>query len=187
MFVADALVNRRAAVRTGEGVVGYALVYDGGPPLPTDAWLVRGRPLREVAAYATSWNLRLASLGVAALNAWYAAPDRIARLPGVVCGASESFLPRMSETLRSRKTTVVGHFRGIEDLGDDITILERHPRGDDLPDSACEWVLPDSEIVVSTGSAIVNMTLPRLLALCPHAEVYLVGPTAPPHPPIRSP
>ncbi len=60
VHVVDALVNRRAVVRTSEGAVGYALGYDGGPPVPTDAWLVRGRPLREVAAYATSWNLRLA-------------------------------------------------------------------------------------------------------------------------------
>lgn len=179
--VADAVVNRWAAVRTDSGAVGLAMAFDGGPRAPAEAWRVRGRPLREVAAYAKSWDLRLASLGVAALNAWYAQPERLNRIPGIQWGPDTSFFPRVASGPEGRRTVVVGHFRGIEDLGE-VTVLERDPRGADLPDSACEYVLPAAELVAITGSALVNKTLPRLLALARGAQVHLVGPTATPAP-----
>lgn len=180
--VTDVVLNRWAAVATDQGTVGLGAAFDGGPPVDPSAWRVRGRPLREVAALARSWNLRLAGLGVAALNAWYAAPDRVAALPGVRFGHDADYFGRWGSVLGTRPTAVIGHFPDVEGLSGDITVLERRTRGDDLPDSACEYVLPRCELVAITGSTVVNKTLPRLLELTRRAEVHLVGPTAPPVP-----
>lgn len=177
-----ALANRWAAVRTDLGDVGVAMAYPSGPRAPAEAWQVTGRPLREVAALATSWDLRLASVGVAALNAWYAAPDRLAARPGTTWGPETGFFRRLAAEVGVRRTVVVGHFPDVESLTGDVTVLERAPRGDDLPDSAAEYVLPDAELVAITGSTVVNKTLPRLLELAKDADVHLLGPSAPPHP-----
>ena len=56
-------------------------------------------------------------------------------------------------------------------------ILEREPKSGDYPDSACEYLLPECDLVVITGSAAINKTLPRLLELSRNAEVVLTGPT----------
>ena len=60
-----------------------------------------------------------------------------------------------------------------------LTGLEQHPQPGELPDSACEYVLPEQDIVFVTGSAFVNKTMPRLLTLCQNAETILLGPTVP--------
>lgn len=78
------------------------------------------------------------------------------------------------------RSAVIGHFSFVEQLGGRTVVLERRPRGDDLPDSACEYELPGREVVAITGSALTNKTLPRLLELCAGARVHLVGPSAPP-------
>ncbi len=184
IVVTDALVNRWAALRTDTGAVGLGMSYEAGPRSCPDDWAVRGRPLRDVARYAKSWDLRLASLGVAALNAWYATPERLDALAAagheVVRGRASNFFRRHAGILGVRKTAIVGHFPDVDDLTGDVTVLERRTRGNDLPDPACEYVLPGCELVAITGSTVVNKTLPRLLELAKDAEVHLVGPTAPP-------
>ena len=178
-IVTGALANRWAAVRTDSGSVGVAMTYPIGPRAPHASWQVIGRPLRDVAALATSWDLRLASVGVAALNAWYADPDRLATIPGLTWGPEASFFHRMRDALATRRTVLVGHFPGVEELEGDITVLEREPRDDDLPDTAAEFVVPGAELVAITGSTLVNKTLPRLLTLAGDADVHLLGPSAP--------
>lgn len=179
--VVDVLVNRWTAVRTDAGTVGLAMSCEGGPRSGPDVWKLRGRSLREVAACSMSWDLRLASVGVAALNAWYASPERLAAL-GVSTGPAASYFARHSGELGRVATAVVGHFRDVEGLSGDVKVLERRPRGSDLPDPACEYVLPGCQRVVISGSALVNKTLPRLLQLAAGAEVHLVGPSASPAP-----
>ena len=66
----------------------------------------------------------------------------------------------------------------LRDAGE-VYILERHPRPGDYPDSACEFLLPKCDIVLITGSSLVNKTLPRLLELCRNAYTILTGPTVP--------
>jgi len=45
-------------------------------------------------------------------------------------------------------------------------------------------VLPSSEFVFITGTALVNKTMPRLLQLSRRAFVVLLGPTTPLFPPL---
>ena len=56
-------------------------------------------------------------------------------------------------------------------------ILDREPKPGDYPDSACEYLLPDCDLVVVTGSAAINKTMPRILELSRNAEIVLTGPS----------
>jgi len=63
-----------------------------------------------------------------------------------------------------------------------LHIIERSLAGQDediLPDTACEENIPKADMVIITGSAIVNGTIDRLLELSRSArEVVVMGPTA---------
>lgn len=177
--VTDAQVNRWAMVRTDHDAAGICAVYDGGPSSPSEAWQVQGRRLRDVAANVFSWDNRLAALGVAAINAYWNDPDRVAGLPGLRRGSGTNFFETAAATLGQRRTAIVGHFPIVDHLEGDIVVLQREACGRDLPDAAAEYVLPGCEVVVITGSAVTNRTLPRLLELCATAQVHIVGPSTP--------
>jgi len=170
-------------VRSGEGL-GLAMAPPEGRAAPTGAGRIARLSLLETARRAKSWNFSDAALGVAALNAFHNAPDRVQPLIADVrytthtgTNAFEYMLPRVT----GKRVTVIGHFRGLDRMAEhcDLTILERRPQPGDLPDPACEDVLPRSDFVFITGTTLINKTLPRLLALSRGAFVSLVGPTTP--------
>lgn len=175
ILVEDAYLGpSRSFVETG-GCLGMAQVYGSGTAAPE---LLR-RPLRDAAALSKSWDFQTASLGVAAINAWY---NRMALLKECRVQPEEdntSALINYRELLRGKKVAVVGHFYMIEQEKDvcDMIVLERKPQPGDLPDSACEYVLPEMDFVFITGSAMVNKTMPRLLQLSQQAVTILAGPT----------
>ena len=170
-------------VRSEEGL-GLAMAPPEGRAAPTDAGRIAGRGLREVAARAKSWNFADAALGVAALNAHHNAPARVRRLlddPRYASHTGTNAFEFMRPRIVGKRVTVIGHFRGLEQLAEvcELTILERRPQPGDLPDPACEDVLPRSDFVFITGTTLINKTLPRLLELSRGAFVSLVGPTTP--------
>lgn len=133
-----------------------------------------------VAAQAVkSWNLREAGFGMAAANACCNTPERLAAL-----GCAEPFSNYCTRGLSLDGLTVgvVGHLKMPEEITADakaVYILERAPGRGDYPDSACDFLLPECEVVLITGSALVNKTLPHLLELCRDAVTILTGPTVP--------
>ena len=63
----------------------------------------------------------------------------------------------------------------------EVQVFERNPqlRGDALPDTFVDLILPKSDVVVISGSSLVNGTLDRLLELSKKARfVVFAGPTA---------
>lgn len=101
-----------------------------------------GMPLRELAQASKSWNLREASFGMAAVNAYYNTPERLERL-----GAYEPVENYCTAGLDLRGQTigVVGHLKltpGIRSSAAQIWTLERDPKPGDYPDSACDELLP---------------------------------------------
>ena len=187
LTVTDALLARVALVRNSAGGVGTASNDGGGGhERAVDRRPVVGRPLRDVAALVRSWDFALASLGVAALNSWLNSAERldaVGNLDGVRVDRRDVdvFAARASE-LAGLRVALIGHFsQGIRALGDstELTVLERVPRGGDLPDSACEFVLPRMDVVFITGMTVANKTLPRLLELSSDARVILTGPSVP--------
>jgi uncharacterized protein (DUF4213/DUF364 family) len=143
--------------------------------------------LRDLACQTTSWNFMEASVGVAALNAWYSTPEH-ASAAGMKMEQAKSNdgFDLYRSMCTGRKVTVVGHFPLIERLADEceLTVLEREPRDADLPDPACEFVIPHQDAVFMTGITLTNKTMPRLLQLAgtSHASTILVGPSVVPAP-----
>jgi len=154
---------------------------------------VVGQPLKRIAELVKSWNFLEAALGAAAINAWYNAPGRVTALTGFVgedpqdmsmeSRKKQDAFTAYAREAAGKKVAVIGHFPHIEtQLGPvcALSILERNPIGEDYPDSACEYILPEQDYVFITGVTLVNKTLPRLLALArPGARVVLVGPSVP--------
>lgn len=163
---------------------------------------LRGMPLREVAELAKSWCFEEATLGVAALNAYYAQPalldplgatyDEPIELPdGTIrkMDAFELYRPRIEAASAAAceaggegraHVTVIGHFPHVDRIAEyaDLTVLERNCTQElDTPDPACEYVLPKTDFAFVTGVTIINKTAPRLLDLTKNATTVFVGPS----------
>jgi uncharacterized protein (DUF4213/DUF364 family) len=138
-----------------------------------------GLPLKEAARAAMSWNLTEASFGLAACNAFYNTPERMAALD---CALPGNVYPTAGLDLHDKTVGIVGHMngpRGLRDIARAVYVLERRPRPGDYPDAACDWLLPRCDVVIITGSSLINKTLPHLLDLCENAVTILTGPSVP--------
>jgi len=138
-----------------------------------------GKTLKEVALAAKSWNLTEAGFGMAAINAFYNTPQRLEQL-----GAYEPFENYCTDglDLHGKHIGVVGHLNmpaTVYEQAASVRILERSPRPGDYPDSACDWLIPQCDVVIMTASTLVNKTLPHLLDLCRNAYTILAGPSCP--------
>lgn len=83
--------------------------------------------------------------------------------------------------LQGQKIVVIGRYPNMECAleGLNYQVLERQPQGDDLPDSAAEFILPQADWVFITATSIINKTFPRLCALSKNAVSVLMGPSTP--------
>ena len=138
-----------------------------------------GIPLKELAATAKSWNLTEAGFGMAAVNAFYNTHAKLDRL-----GAYEPFDNYCTHgvDLKDKRIGVIGHLNmpsSVYEQARQVLILERNPRPGDYPDSACDYLLPQCDVVIMTASTLVNKTLPHLLDLCKNAYTILAGPSCP--------
>lgn len=153
---------------------------------------LRGHELREVAELSKSWCFEEATLGVAALNAWYSRPGLIeaagatyddelaATQPGKPADAFDRYRPAIEAAGGKARVVVVGHFPHVAGIADyaRLTVLERNCRdGLDTPDPACEYVLPEADFAFITGVTLINKTAPRLLDLARDATTVMVGPS----------
>ena len=153
---------------------------------------LRGLPLKAVAELSKSWCFEESTLGVAALNAYYAQKplldplgavyDEPVELPdGTVrkMDAFELYRPRIAAR-KDANVTVVGHFPHVDRIAEyaNLTVLERNCTHElDTPDPACEYVVPQTDYLFMTGVTIINKTAPRLLDLAKDATVVMVGPS----------
>lgn len=149
--------------------------------------------LREVAELSKSWCFEEASLGVAALNAWYSQRslldplgctyDAAVEVPdGTIrkMDAFEMYRPQISTAGGDARVVVVGHFPHVERIEEyaRLTVLERKcSQAGDVPDPACEYVIPGADYLFMTGVTLINKTAPRLLDLAANATTVFVGPS----------
>ena len=189
-FIVDELIcgNHDAYIRSGNGagIAAYRLYETRMPMFVKD---MMGLPLREVATCVKSWNFLEASIGAAAINAYYNNPQ-VARANGVAFSDAQRvedrrfdpFIMAQNE-VKGKKVTVVGHFPHLESLLEpicDFSIIEWDPLDGDYPMSACEYLLPECDYVYITCTSVVDKTLPRLLELSKNAKrTSLVGPGTP--------
>ena len=142
-----------------------------------------GVPLRGLAQCVKSWNLVEASIGLAAINAWYNTEDRLnglrvrwAEEPG------QDIFPMLIDRVWGKRVAIVGRFPNIERRLRPVcfvTVLAPDPQEGEYPESACEFLLPKQDFVFLSSRALIHKTLPRLLELAAQAEISLVGPSAP--------
>ena len=172
-------VSWTAAVLS-DGQAGVAM-HTAGESFPRMFESLLNLPAREAAQAVLSWNLEEASEGRAVVNACYNRPSRMESESTFYTDSALSGID-----LSGRTVGFVGHLlhhSGITEqlvsAAKEVFILEREPKPGDYPDSACEYLLPGCDVVVITGSAAVNKTMPRLLELAQNAQIILTGPTVP--------
>ncbi len=137
---------------------------------------LEGLPLSEAGKAILSWNMEEASEAFAAVNAYYntpehACPDRETKtLDGI--------------SVEGKTVGMIGHMLGHSNITAErlaparkLYISDRENKPGAYPDSASEFFLPLCDLVIITGSAAINKTLPRLLELSEHAETVLCGPS----------
>ena len=176
--VSVSFAERWAMAETAEGL-GLAMATPGDSIAPRFSGGLQGLPLCEAAKAVSSWNLTEASCALAAANAFFNTPARMEAL--------ESFEPYENYAtagieLAGKTVALIGHMRGPKGLREQaraVYVLERNPQDGDYPDAACDWILPQCDLVLLTGSSLVNKTLPHLLSLCERALTILIGPSVP--------
>lgn len=177
-----------------ESATGVSYTCRGGATKPTDERNFRGLPLKKMAALSRSWRFEEATLGIAAMNAWYgqkqlidamgAIYDEPIELPDGSIHKLDAFeIMRPEITAKGdANVVVVGHFPHVDRISEyaNLTVLERNCRSElDAPDPACEFVLPEADYAFITGVTLENKTAPRLLELARNAYVTMVGPSVP--------
>jgi uncharacterized protein len=144
---------------------------------------IAGMSARKLAEYVKSWNPFEATLGLATINSVLNVPARIEALArrAISSQPQESAFIHYLEQVRGKNVAVVGRFPDLDAMSKvcRLTVLERNPGEEDLPDPACEYVLKDQDFVFITATSLINKTLPRLLELSRTASVFLVGPSTP--------
>jgi uncharacterized protein len=155
----------------------------GGSVIAGIGTRIAGMSVRKVAGYVKSWNPYEAALGLAAINSVFNSPEQVEKMSGCPVSSQPqvSAFIHYAELVAGKKVAVIGHFPDLDELRPlcQLSILERNPGEGDIPDPACEYVLPSQDYVFITATALTNKTLPRLLQLSRNAETFLVGPSTP--------
>jgi uncharacterized protein (DUF4213/DUF364 family) len=118
-----------------------------------------------------SWEPLEASVGVAALNSLIAPLGPVGNIKDYI-----------KKNAPGKTISIIGRFP----FNDEITkiakktyILEIEPTDDELPMTACEDVIPRSDINVISATAMINHTLQRLLELGRKGVNIVLGPSTP--------
>lgn len=144
---------------------------------------LKGKAIADLAAWILEWEPYKATVAMAAINSCI----NSRQLPDSVILESSKEYPNLAvfdyflPQLQDKNVVVIGRYPGIEKYQQlmQLTILERQPDACDLPDSACEFLLPHADWVFLTASSIPNKTFPRLAELSGNAKTVLMGPTLP--------
>ena len=158
-----------------DGSVGVAM-HTTGETVPRMFESLVGLPLARAGQAMLSWNLEEASEAFAAVNAFYNNP---------ACGYLRPEAKTLDGvSLQGRTVGMIGMMLGHSNMtaqdfrcAKQLYVMDREEKAGALPDSACEYYLPQCDLVIITGSAAINKTMPRLLELSRNAEVILTGPS----------
>jgi uncharacterized protein (DUF4213/DUF364 family) len=125
----------------------------------------------DLARRILSWKPLEASIGVAAINSMIEQRGKK--------GNVKKFI---TEKARGKVVSVIGRFSFFEEIATIARksyLLEINPVGSELPSFACEDVLPKSDLILISGTALINHSLQRLLELGYNGIKIVLGPTTP--------
>ncbi len=176
-----------SCVRSNNGLgIAEHRIYDYRKPVLAEYPV--GMKLKELAKCVKAWNFYEASIGLAAINAYFN-NIKIASENGVQIHDSlhvedrvyDPFIMGQHE-VRGKKVTVIGHFPYIQTLLEPICemsiISGEIPQEGDFPVSATDYLLPESDLVYIGSSSLIDKTLPRYLQLSKKAlKRTIVGPS----------
>lgn len=179
-FTVTEIVRGRAWIgaELSDGSFGIAMNTEGSGIERSFPTLV-GMSAKKAAEAVMSWNMEEASEAMAVINAFYNSEKKMRELN---CEAPYDRICTRGWDTEGKTFAFVGHLRMPEETvkgAKAVYILERRDIKGDYPDAACEYLLPDCDFVLITGSASVNKTMPRLLELSEKAKTILIGPTVP--------
>jgi uncharacterized protein (DUF4213/DUF364 family) len=148
------------------------------------AGTLSGSPALEIAKLANSWKLAEAVVGIATMNALSCI--FLERYGGRYSIIEDADCIDQIGIKKDDTVALAGYIKPfvsiIRSKAKNLYVMERNLTEPDeglLPDAACEEVIPTADIVIITGTALVNGTIDRLLELSRKArEVAVVGPTA---------
>lgn len=133
----------------------------------------------DLAEYSRSWNLVEASIGVAAIN------SMIKATRSVNLNARDIIMKKA----RGKKVAVSGSFPftpELQKIAGETWVFELDqsrldPANHIITETAAEHIIPESEVVIITGSTLINKSAERLLELARLAGAYTVvlGPSTP--------
>ncbi len=186
LTVLDCMMGLHWTLVKSELGTGTAMTVNGGQQNSSEYKELIGMSLKELAKDVKSWTMLEASMGLAAINSALNTPKQVSALTGQdfkvsanseAANAFTQFLP----DIKDKKVAVIGHFPNVDLLRKvcQLSVLERIPQDDDYPDPACEYILPEQDVVFITGTAFINKTMPRLLSLAKDSRIILVGPSVP--------
>lgn len=165
------------------------LAMSPGIPTRTLPWAgtLSGKSLSGLVAWVRDFDPYRATIGMAAVNAGInrlqLPPPGVTLAPHPEGGNNLAVFEHFLSEMKGRRVVVIGRYPGLDrfaaEHGLDLTVLERQPVPGDLPDAACEYLLPEAEWVFITASSIPNKTFPRLAELSRNAVSVLMGPTTP--------
>jgi uncharacterized protein (DUF4213/DUF364 family) len=146
---------------------------ESGLPAPKASFTEMGA--LGLARFSLSDNLSEASLGIAAINSLIDADmDKCSDVDG---------LKLIHDMAKGKNVSVIGHFPFLERLSEvagNLWIIEKHPRQGDIPEKAGKAYLGRSDIVVISGTTLINHTLPTILEVCKKKSTkMLLGPSTP--------
>jgi hypothetical protein len=136
---------------------------------PPEAGDLAGRPLSALARLAGDPNPLAAAIGLAAINAARARPDR----EGAPLNGLDVFRPIAD------RTVVFGRFPDLDRRLPGARIVERDPRPGEVPFEDAPAVVAAAEAVVLTAQSLVNGTFAHVMAMAAGRRVALVGPGTP--------
>ncbi|MFT3931125.1 MAG: DUF364 domain-containing protein [Spongiibacteraceae bacterium] len=167
-------------------VGGVGLCFSPTEVLRTLNWsgTLAEKPIVEFIDWIKSWNPVEAAVGALAINSLINHNSPVLSSSETLHGDTPANLRVFGcfqEKIIGQRVAVIGRYPGLDQLWRDVDYhcIERRPQGNDLPDTAAEYLLPQCDWVFITASSIANKTLPRLLELSQHAQVVLMGPSLP--------
>jgi uncharacterized protein len=133
----------------------------------------------ELAEYAKSWNLIEASIGVAAINA-------MIKVKKAVSINVQEIILRKGEGKRIAMSGSFPFTPALKKLAKQLWVMELdqsllNPAQGIITETAAEYIIPECDMVIITGSTLINKSMERLLELARSAKAYTVvlGPSTP--------
>ncbi len=188
IYAKDTRIGNSWGYVSGENSCGIGVMYPVESRLPIYSKDWCGKPLKDIACCAKSWNFIEASLGMAAINCYYNSMEQAVankiNIPSSSYAENRMNDPFISyqRHIRNKNVVVIGHFPYLETLFEpvcDMSIIETKPKEGDYPFSACEYLIPKADYLFITCGSLTDKTLPRLLELAGNAYTVLVGPATP--------